>query len=69
MESGNGEGQIWSQDSPILEELLMTVSREPERIKDIDTIIEKLDSEEEGSPVPDEFREFWAVFKPFAQNA
>jgi HKD family nuclease len=68
IETGNGEGQIWSQDTPILEELLIMVSREPDRIKNIDAIIEKLDSQDENSPVPNEFREFWAIFKPFAQN-
>jgi hypothetical protein len=66
-EGGPGTG-AWSQDSPILEELLLCVSRDPEKLKEVDQIITKLSSDKENSPIPADFLEFWSVFKPFAHG-
>lgn len=61
---GNNSGFIWENETPILEELLINMSRNPERIVEIDRIIEKLSSNKEDCPIPNEFLEFWEVFKP-----
>ena len=62
---GNGGNFLWNDETPILEELLLNLSRNPEKIKDIDRIIKKLNSNIEKSPIPHDFIEFWSVFKPF----
>lgn len=63
--SNVGDAFIWGQDSAILEELLINISRNNDRVLEIDRIIEKLSSNPEKSPVPKDFLEFWEVIKPF----
>jgi len=54
---------------PIFEHLLMTASRNPKRLKAIDRLVQRLTDEELESPdkiIPDEFYDFWNVFKQVA---
>lgn len=67
-EEGNGNNYMWDSETPILEELLINISRNPEKIKDIDRVIQKLSSNQEKSPIPVDFIEFWSVFKPFVNG-
>ena len=52
-------------DVAVLEELLLAASRNPSKIKDIDRIIKRLDTGDKDSPIPEDFKEFWSVFKPY----
>lgn len=64
----NGEtASIWDISSPIFEQLLLSASRSPRRLKAIDDVIEQLRKEDDEDPsrqvVPQEFLEFWEAFK------
>jgi hypothetical protein len=64
----NGEAaSIWDTSSPIFEQLLLSASRSPQRLKAIDDVIEQLRKEDDEDPsrrvVPQEFLEFWQAFK------
>src|SRR5690606_12565338 len=66
--SSNGENaSIWDTSSPIFEQLLLSASRSPRRLKAIDDVIEQLRKEDAEDPsrrvVPQEFLEFWEAFK------
>ena len=67
---GNGDGDgksIWDMSTPIFEQLLLTASRSPSRLKAIDDVIQQLRKEESEDStrhvVPHEFLEFWEAFK------
>jgi hypothetical protein len=54
----------WSFDIPIFEQLLGIASRQPRRLAEVDRVIANLsDTKENQSVVPDEFIQFWEVFK------
>ena len=64
----NGEtASIWDASSPIFEQLLLSASRSPRRLKAIDDVIEQLRKQDDEDPtrrvVPQEFLEFWEAFK------
>jgi hypothetical protein len=64
--SGDGEGaDIWDTSKPIFEQLLLSASRSPQRLKAIDDVIEQLgqDDDDCNNIVPIEFLEFWEAFK------
>ena len=64
-EHGEG-GEIWDTSKPIFEQLLLSASRSPHRLKAIDDVIQQLRQEEADEPegiVPNEFIEFWEAFK------
>ena len=64
-EHGEG-GEIWGTSKPIFEQLLLSASRSPHRLKAIDDVIQQLRKEEGDEPegiVPNEFIEFWEAFK------
>lgn len=57
---------IWNVKSPIFEQLLITASRRPIRLKEIDGIIQQLmegDEKDEKQIVPQEFLTLWEVFR------
>jgi len=72
---GSGdEGGIgtWSVQSPIFEQLLVTASRRPKRLKDIDDlIVQLLDGEgQDGKEiVPQDFLAFWQAFRGVISQA
>jgi hypothetical protein len=56
-------------DLPIFEHLLMTASRNPNKLKSIDRLVQRLTDEDRDGPdkiIPEEFYEFWNVFKQVA---
>ena len=65
---GDGDStDIWDMSKPIFEQLLLSASRSPQRLKAIDDVIQQLRMEEgeqsESNIVPIEFLEFWEAFK------
>lgn len=63
----NGEASnIWEMSTPIFEQLLLSASRSPLRLKSIDDAIQLLRKEEHDDTdriIPNEFLEFWEAFK------
>jgi hypothetical protein len=60
---GLGSGELWNQSTPLFEQLLLASSRYPKKLKDIDKTIEQLQGEGTQDIIPNEFKEFWCVFK------
>ncbi|MFC1552108.1 phospholipase D family protein [Candidatus Latescibacterota bacterium] len=57
-------------DMPIYEQLLVTASRSPQKLKEIDELIGYLHTSEDNSKViPDEFLSFWDVFRSAIPNS
>lgn len=57
-------------DLPIFEHLLIAASRNPQKLKSVDRLIQRLKDEDLDSAekiVPDEFYDFWNVFKQAAK--
>jgi len=57
---------IWEMSTPIFEQLLLSASRSPLRLKSIDDAIQLLRKEESADTdriIPNEFLEFWEAFK------
>ena len=68
--SGKGDSDgasIWDMSTPIFEQLLLSASRSPQRLKAIDDVIQQLQKEESEDSsdkiIPHEFLEFWEAFK------
>lgn len=65
--SSSDGASIWDTATPIFEQLLLTASRSPQRLKAIDDLIEQLRKEDEKpgekGVIPNEFLDFWAAFK------
>jgi len=56
-------------DLPIFEHLLMTASRNPKKLRAIDRLVQRLTDEDQENPdtiIPEDFYEFWNVFKQIA---
>lgn len=57
----------WSMNLPIYEQLLVAASRYPQRLGEVDTIVQRLISDRKVSSeqkiVPDAFLSFWEVFR------
>lgn len=63
---GDGGDGTWRVQSPIFEQLLITASRRPRRLKEIDDLIAQLldgDGEDGKEIVPQEFLQFWLAFR------
>ena len=66
--NGDGDGTgIWDMSQPIFEQLLLSASRSPQRLKAIDDVIHQLrkdeDEQSESNIIPHEFLDFWEAFK------
>ncbi|MCD0459562.1 phospholipase D family protein [Roseiconus lacunae] len=62
----NGDdAQMWEAQAPIFEQLLISASRRPGRLKEIDDVIRQLtdDADDEKEVVPPEFVSFWNAFR------
>ena len=59
------DAQIWDVQAPIFEQLLVSASRRPGRLKEIDDIIRQLteDIDDQKEIVPPEFVSFWNAFR------
>lgn len=65
-DAANGDdAQIWDVQAPIFEQLLISASRRPGRLKEIDDVIRQLtkDTDDEKEVVPSEFVSFWNAFR------
>lgn len=58
---GNGAG--WELDMPIFEQLLVTASRDPKRLLDVDRVITSLCEANGDGVIPAEFLSLWSIFK------
>lgn len=64
--SADDDSGIWDVKSPIFEQLLVTASRRPGRLKEIDGIIRQLmegDEQDDKRVVPQEFLTLWEAFR------
>lgn len=73
--SSDDSADLWDVRSPIFEQLLVTASRRPGRLRDIDGIIQQLlddDEQEQKRIIPPEFLTLWngfrAVMSPAAES-
>jgi hypothetical protein len=57
------ESSIWNTEAPLFEEMLLASSREPEKLKEIQSIINKLEDTHCADVIPDEFKKLWSAFK------
>jgi hypothetical protein len=53
----------WEFDVPVFEQLLVTASRNPQRLCEIDRVIASLLTADENNIIPPEFLSMWEVFK------
>lgn len=58
-------------DLPIFEHLLIAASRNPQKLKAVDRLVQRLKDDDQNTAkivpiVPDEFYDFWNVFKKVA---
>jgi len=63
-----GSGRDSYTGTPVYEKLLMTTSRHPEKLKSIDSLINRLKGESSDMDEPiitEDFENFWQVFQPF----
>lgn len=58
-----GDGGAMVFDAPLYEQLLVAASRAPSKLRAVDDVIRKLDSDE-SSVIPADFLEFWNSFRP-----
>jgi hypothetical protein len=66
-----GDG-FWSLNATFFEQLLVTASRRPERLKEIDDVINQLLDKDDGERkeiVPQEFLTFWSAFRQMVPHA
>ncbi|QDT15063.1 phospholipase D family protein [Alienimonas californiensis] len=69
--AGDADGSPRDRQAPILERLLVTASRRPGRLKEIDAVIKELCDADDGAPgegpggpvVPETFLAFWRSFR------
>lgn len=59
--SVNGPG--WDLDMPIFEQLLVTASRNPQRLREVDRAIDSLREIDGDGVIPTEFLSLWEIFK------
>jgi hypothetical protein len=70
--NGNDNGDAvrgCNTDLPIFEHLLIAASRNPQKLKAVDRLVQRLkddDQDDTAKIVPDEFYDFWNVFKKVA---
>ncbi|MFZ4775362.1 MAG: phospholipase D family protein [Terrimicrobiaceae bacterium] len=63
-----GEGEEttgWTLDLPIYEQLLITASRSPQKLQEVNEVIKRLSAKVEGTDcvIPDTFLSFWESFR------
>jgi len=65
---GSGSNSIWNQSQPLLEEMLMALSRNPGKLADIDKVIAQLQNAGADDIIPEDFIKFWKVFQTALNN-
>jgi len=63
------DGTCWEFDMPIFEQLLVTASRSPYRLLEVDRVISSLHEADGESVIPDDFFSLWEVFKAAVPQA
>jgi len=70
LDPGNGSGVAkWlvqlaaGEDIPLLEELTLTYSRHPERLKEISKLVQELSQGSPNTIIPDDFLNLWNIFE------
>jgi HKD family nuclease len=69
--SGNGNNSGMFSSSPLFENLLVAASRHPEKLKSIDSLINRIKTESSNLKEPiitSEFESFWQIFKSFIKS-
>jgi hypothetical protein len=59
--SANGPG--WDHDMPVFEQLLVTASRNPHRLREVDRVIANLQESQTDGVIPSAFLSLWEIFK------
>ncbi len=62
-QSSAGDGDSWEMDIPIFEQLLVVASRNPKRLREIDSAINSLRDEHNEDVIPASFLSLWEVFR------
>ncbi|SET12638.1 hypothetical protein SAMN05444285_10699 [Draconibacterium orientale] len=62
---GHGLGDYMAREEPIYENMLKAISREPEKLTEIKTVMDKLSEEGNGeeSIIPEDFKTLWRIFE------
>lgn len=61
-----GDEECWNFEQPLFEQLLVTASRNPRRLLEVDRVITSLHDENGKSVIPADFLSLWEVFKAAA---
>lgn len=61
----NADGTIWLTDINIYEEMLLAASRNPNKLKEIGKLVERLKTIGAEELIPTEFHDVWEIFKLF----
>ncbi len=61
----NADGTIWLTDVNMYEEMLLAASRNPDKLKEIGSLVERLKTIGAEELIPTEFHDVWEIFKLF----
>ena len=63
---GNGGDEFTATELPLFETMIAAASRDPEKMRAVDSVIQRLKTSEPDKPplIPVAFLEFWEVFRP-----
>ena len=64
----NNAGSLWNTDVNMYEEMLIAASRNPDKLKEIEKLIDRLKANGAEDLIPIEFNMIWEVFKQVFQN-
>ncbi len=66
---GFGVGAYLFQETPLYENMLRAASRQPEKLKEIKNVIDKINEEEKDNTIiPPDFKRLWEVFEKVQSN-
>ena len=66
--ASNGKNGLRNYEAPLLEELMLAASREPGKLKEIDSIVKMLNTKGAEDLIPEEFNRFWQVFQKLIED-
>lgn len=68
--TSNHNGIAFFEGTPIYEKLLIAASRDPKKLKKINSLIERIKDQNGKNDIPivsNQFEEMWEIFKPFSK--
>ena len=68
--TSNHNGIAFFEGTPIYEKLLIAASRDPKKLKKINSLIERIKDQNGKDDIPivsNQFEEMWEIFKPFSK--